>query len=344
MADLLLLPVVTRVAGKAADVLVRSVTRMWGVEADRDKLERWLLAVQSMLADAEMKGETNLAIRRWMKELKAVAYQAEDVLDDFQYEALRRESQAGKSKACKVLCYFKQKSPLLFRLKVSRELKNVLEKISCLVEEMNMFGLMERTEVVPQVLPRQTYSSLDESVEIFGRDHDKDVVVKLLIDQQDQPNVQVLPIIGMGGLGKTTLAKMVYNDQKVCDHFDLKMWHCVSENFEATAIVKSVIELATNKRCDLPDTIELLQGRLQEVIGRKRFLLILDDVWNEEQQKWEDGLKSMLCSSIGGLGSMIVVTSRSKQVASIMGTVPPHEPACLTEDDSWKSIILLKEE
>jgi len=103
------------------------------------------------------------------------------------------------------------------------------------------------------------------------------VVVKLLLDQQDQHIVQVLPIIGMGGLGKTTLAKMVFNDSRVQKHFELKMWYCVSENFEATAIVKSIIELATNKRCDLPDTIELLRGRLQEVLGRNKYLLILDD-------------------------------------------------------------------
>ncbi|KAF8653847.1 hypothetical protein HU200_061973 [Digitaria exilis] len=140
----------------------------------------------------------------------------------------------------------------------------------------------------------------------------------------------------MGGLGKTTLAKMVYNDRKVQNHFELRMWHCVSENFGATAVVRSIIELATNGRCDLPDNIELLRGKMQEVIGRKRFLLILDDVWNEEQQKWEDDLKPLVCSSIGGLGSMIVVTSRSRQVASIMGTLPPHELSCLSDHDSWE--------
>ncbi|TKW11551.1 hypothetical protein SEVIR_6G239400v4 [Setaria viridis] len=140
----------------------------------------------------------------------------------------------------------------------------------------------------------------------------------------------------MGGLGKTTLVKMVYSDCRVQKHFDVKMWYCVSENFEATAVVRSVIQLATNGTCSLPDTIELLRGKLQEVIGQKRYLLVLDDVWNEEQQKWDDDLKPLLCSSIGGFGSMIVVTSRSRQVASIMGTLPPYELACLSEDASWE--------
>lgn len=74
-------------------MLVQSVTRMWGVDGGRRKPERQLVYVQSLLADAEAKAETNDAVRAWMKKsLKAVAYQADDVLVDFQYEALRRQA------------------------------------------------------------------------------------------------------------------------------------------------------------------------------------------------------------------------------------------------------------
>ena len=194
-----------------------------------------------------------------MRELKAAAYQTDDVLDDvlddFQYEALRREAQSLRSTTGKVLDFFSSRNRLVFRHKASRDLKNVLGKIDKLVEDMKKFNLLQREPEVPQAQNRQMHSALDESAEIFGRDDDKAVVVKLLLDQQDQRSVQVLPIIGMGGLGKTTLAKMVYNDHKVQKHFDLMMWHCVSDNFETIAIVRSVIELATKERCDLPDTI-----------------------------------------------------------------------------------------
>ncbi|KAM0900477.1 hypothetical protein ACQ4PT_020610 [Festuca glaucescens] len=95
MAETLLLPVVRAAAGKAADALVQRVTSMCGVDDDRHKLERQLLA------DAEMKSETNQYIKRWMKDFRTLAYEANDVLDDFQYEA-----QIGKSKIRKVLCHF----------------------------------------------------------------------------------------------------------------------------------------------------------------------------------------------------------------------------------------------
>ncbi|GJN15577.1 hypothetical protein PR202_gb02500 [Eleusine coracana subsp. coracana] len=305
MAEALLLSVMRGVVGKAGDVLVQRVTRMWGVDGDREKMEDRLVYVSRMLVDAEVKAETDPAVKRWMKNLKAVAYQADDILDNFQYEALHREAQGPRSMTSKVLSNFTHHSPLLFRLKISWELKNVLDKLEGLVSDMNQFGLLERAEV-PQVVNRQKHSALDKHEEIFGRNNDKEMIVKLLLDHQDQQSVQVLPIIGMG------------------------------ENFEATAIVRSVIELATKGTCDLRDNIELLKGRLQEVIGRKRFLLILDDVWNNEQHKWEEDLKPLLCSCIGGSGSTIVVTSRLQHVASIMGTLPSYELKILSEEDSWK--------
>ncbi|XP_044958629.1 putative disease resistance protein RGA1 [Hordeum vulgare subsp. vulgare] len=336
MAESLLLPLVRGVAGKAADALVETVTRMCGLDDDRQTLERHLLAVECKLVNAEEMSETNRYVKSWMKELKSVAYQADNVLDDFQYEALRRESKIGKSTTRKALSYITRHSPLLFRFEMSRKLKSVLKKISKLVEEMNRFGLESSVRREEQQHPcRQTHSKLDETTQIFGREDDKEVVVKLLLDQQDQKKVQVLPIFGMGGLGKTTLAKMVYNDQEVQQHFELKLWHCVSDNFDAIPLLKSIIELAANGSCNMPDTIELLQKRLEQVIGQNRFMLVLDDVWNEDERKWEDVLKPLLCS-VGGPGSVIVVTTRSQKVASIMQTLGTHKLACLNEQDSWQ--------
>ncbi|KAE8772301.1 hypothetical protein D1007_55729 [Hordeum vulgare] len=192
MAESLLLPLVRGVAGKAADALVETVTRMCGLEDDRQTLERHLLAVECKLANAEEMSEKNSYVKRWMKELKSVAYQADDVLDDFQYEALRRQSKIGKSTTRKALSYITRHSPLLFRFEMSRKLKNVLKKINKLVEEMNKFGLENSVNREEQQHPcRQTHSKLDDTTQVFGRDNDKEVVVKLMLDQQDQRRVQV---------------------------------------------------------------------------------------------------------------------------------------------------------
>ncbi|CAM0908562.1 unnamed protein product [Alopecurus aequalis] len=338
MAESVLLGVVRGVAGKAANELVQTVTRMCGLDCDRETLELHLLAVQRKLANAEERSETDQAVKRWMKKLKDVANEADDVLDGFQYEALRRKAHIGESTSRRLIGYVNHHSPLRFRYAMSGKLKNVLGKISKLVEDMNKFGLENSVHLErPQQPPpsRQTHSKLDEFTEIIGRDGEKKGVVKLLLEQQDQRKVQVLPIFGMGGLGKTTTAKMVYNDQQIQQHFQLKMWHCVSEIFDVNALLKAIIQLATNGRCNPPDSIELLRQKLEEAIGQKRFLLVLDDVWNEERTLWEDGLKPLL-SSVGGPGSVILVTCRSMQVASLMSTVRPHMLKFLSDEDSWK--------
>ncbi|VAI68076.1 unnamed protein product [Triticum turgidum subsp. durum] len=88
----LLMPLLGSLAAMAGDVLVTELLRAWGLGKSRRKLERHLAAVQSILLDAEAKSRTDPAVRRWIKDLKTAAYHADDVLDDFRYEALRRHA------------------------------------------------------------------------------------------------------------------------------------------------------------------------------------------------------------------------------------------------------------
>ncbi|XP_066326740.1 putative disease resistance protein RGA1 [Miscanthus floridulus] len=107
--------------------------------------------------------------------------------------------------------------------------------------------------------------------------------------------------------------------------------------FGTNAVLRSVVEAAADARCDVPDCLNLLVHRLKKAIGGRRFLLVLDDVWNEDERRWVDDLRPLLCScGFGAPGSVVVVTSRSTRVGEIMGTLPPHELAGLSEEDSWK--------
>nr|XP_040253302.1 putative disease resistance protein RGA3 [Aegilops tauschii subsp. strangulata] len=135
----------------------------------------------------------------------------------------------------------------------------------------------------------------------------------------------------MGGIGKTTLAQLVHNDERVKHNFELAIWVCVSDMFVIEQIIRSIIQVVTMNKCELTE-MEALQKKLGEVLGNKRYLLVLDDVWNEDTQKWND-MRSLLCLHAGP-GTVIVVTSRNDQVASIMGTIPPHQISLLDEDQS----------
>ncbi|KAL6337212.1 hypothetical protein AAG906_036526 [Vitis piasezkii] len=215
----------------------------------------------------------HLCLSDWLRKLNNALYEGEDVLDEFEYEALRRKvAKADKSK----------------------------------------FNLTERVVVVDgaHVVHRKremTHSYVDAS-NIIGRDQDKENIVSILMQSSsdEQENVSVIPIIGIGGLGKTTLAKLVYNDERVAAHFDKRMWVCVSdEDFEIEKLTRKILISAT-------------KGSTAE-----SYLLVLDDVWNNDREKWLE-LKELLMGGAGG--SKIVVTTRKNSVASIMDGQIKHYP------------------
>ncbi|XP_048135904.1 putative disease resistance protein RGA4 [Rhodamnia argentea] len=139
-------------------------------------------------------------------------------------------------------------------------------------------------------------------------------------------HVSILPIVGIGGVGKTALAKYVYEDSR----FDLKMWVCVSTEFDVKKIVKDMIACA--KRNEPTEVaMELLQRKLREEIDGKKYLLVLDDVWNIDQETWLS-LKTLLMGGAGG--SKILITTRISWVAEITGTIPPYFLGGLSESAS----------
>ncbi|XP_043712704.1 LOW QUALITY PROTEIN: putative disease resistance protein RGA3 [Telopea speciosissima] len=136
----------------------------------------------------------------------------------------------------------------------------------------------------------------------------------------------------MGGLGKTTLAQLVYNDERVKNHFDARIWVCVSDDFDVKRLTKAIIESMGGTANDLTE-LDPMQSRLREMLSRRKsFLIVLDDVWNEDQDKWDMVKSSLTC---GNEGSAILVTTRIEKVASIMGTFPAHHLKGLSEDDCW---------
>ncbi|KAL5548841.1 hypothetical protein UlMin_004072 [Ulmus minor] len=139
----------------------------------------------------------------------------------------------------------------------------------------------------------------------------------------------------MGGIGKTTLALLVYKDSRVQQHFDLKVWVTVSEEFDVFQITKLTYKKVTSKECIADDVYEL-QTKLNEAIQGRRFLFVLDDVWNENYSRW-DSLKSGFQS--GADGSMIIVTTRSKVVASTMSNGAMHELKLVSVDDCWQIFV-----
>ena len=149
-------------------------------------------------------------------------------------------------------------------------------------------GLRERcVEKWDYARERSQTSSLFDESEVLGREVDKEKIVELLVcDEYGGNDVCVIPIVGMGGLGKTTVAQIVYNDEKVMKHFELKMWVCVSDDFDVRRVTKSVLESAAWTNFDLMN-LDTLQSKLRDILKGKKYLLVLDDVWTDKKSDWD---------------------------------------------------------
>jgi len=131
--------------------------------------------------------------------------------------------------------------------------------------------------------------------DIYGRDYDKQLIFDWLTsDNKNRNQPSILSIVGMGGVGKTTLAQHVFNDPKVDEaKFDVKAWVCVSDEFDVFKLSRAILEAVTKSTNDSRD-LEMVHTRLQKKLTGKKFLLVLDDVWNENQSKWEEVQKPLV--------------------------------------------------
>ncbi|XP_041009492.1 putative disease resistance RPP13-like protein 1 [Juglans microcarpa x Juglans regia] len=190
-------------------------------------------------------------------------------------------------------------------------------------------------EIATEALRRQLLVEFKRVAEsnTFGTGEDKKKVVDLLLSSDAGGNEMcVIAIVGMGGIGKTTLAQLVYNESRVKQHFDLKIWFCVSEEFVMPNVEKSIIEAATSLPCPKFENPEQLQVTLKKNLSGKKFLLVLDDVWSEKPIH-QEFLSQLLHH--GSRGSKILVTTRNESVALAMKAIATHHLKLLSKDDCW---------
>ncbi|XP_072067996.1 putative disease resistance RPP13-like protein 1 [Arachis hypogaea] len=210
------------------------INMMRGKKVDRkllQKLETILNVVEAVLNDAEKKQITDPAVKRWLENLQDVVYDADDLLYEFVTKAAT------------------QKDPGNFLSRFlnlqDREMVNRIEEIIARLQDIaNHKDIIGLKKIAANNLSRRIPStSLVKKYDIFvGRDKERYTIVKLLLDDANDGDLSVIPIVGMGGIGKTALAKLVYNDDRVQQKFHVKAWVCVGEEFDVLMVTKAVIE------------------------------------------------------------------------------------------------------
>ncbi|XP_030444576.2 putative disease resistance protein RGA3 [Syzygium oleosum] len=323
--------IIGSIVQKLASSAVEEIQLVWGVKHDREKLKSTLEMIQKVLADAEQKQTKEEAVGLWLSKLKDFCYDAEDTLDEFEGRALLRRARSTEHLTLKRKVRYLSSwlSNFIFQLKIGHKMKELRMRLDEIDKEKTKFNLssdVHEKTIVPQ---RETYSFVPAS-KVIGRKEEKKKIIELLIRSDDggAGTIAVVPIIGMGGAGKTTLAKLVYNDDGIKNHFDCLVWLSMPVKFQITKIITDIIESLGHK--EKYDKLDMLQSRLRSMVENKRCLFVMDDVWEVTREAWAE-----LTELLEGVseGSKVIVTSRNESIASIMGTVPTLNLAELSQED-----------
>ncbi|KAL4597183.1 hypothetical protein ACB092_12G216700 [Castanea dentata] len=321
--------VAEKVIAKLGSLAYQEISLAWNIASDLKKLKLTMTSVQAVLLDAEEKQVKSRGLSVWLEQLKDVFYDVMDVLDEFECEDLRRQVvKTHGSTDRKVRRFFSSSNPLAFGIKMGHRVKDIRERLDVIAKDRNQFQLEERVDD-KRIVHRETHSFVRDC-DVIGRDADKQKIIDLLMHTSDDHKVSVISIVGIGGLGKTTLAQWVYNDDRVDKSFGSnRIWVCVSEDFNVLKLAKIILKSAGGEISENM-TMDEVQAHLRSILKEKRFFIVLDDVWNEDRNKWIE-LKNLLIE--GEQGSKILVTTLSHKVASMMVPGPIHDLKGLPNKD-----------
>ncbi|BBH06049.1 Thioredoxin superfamily protein [Prunus dulcis] len=291
---------------KVASLASREISLLWGFQGEVKTLRDLLSFTEAILQDAEK--SQGQAMEMWVKKLEDLAHDADDVLDDYKYELLRRKVEIQNQMKKKVLNFLSLHNPVAFRLKIAHKIKNINASLESLNTKAASVGLVARPDATSRqvgvVLDRETISGFDQDEKyMVGREELVSDIVTDLINSSTKRETRpcVMAIVGMAGLGKTTLAKAVYHENEISSHFNTKIWVCVSTPFDVKKILSGMLEYVEPTKAGIKGKAAICEN-LQEILKGKRYLLILDDILKE--------------------ATSLSITTRSAHVASIIQTLP----------------------
>ncbi|KAH7689159.1 P-loop containing nucleoside triphosphate hydrolase protein [Dioscorea alata] len=331
--------VVGFVVEKLGNLLLQEAINLYGAKGKVEWLQRELRQTQCFLKDADAKknngGIVGESVKNWVTDMRDVAFEAEDIIDSFMYLQLRRQHERQPGCIGFIKRYMFIFVDLIHKHKAYVDVEGIKTKLQDLCRRRSLYGIANigetigttRSQNVIPILPQ-----LPDDIAMVGFDDEKKKIVQELLDINNA-NRSVISIVGMGGLGKTTLAKSVYNDHKVKRSFDIFTWVIISQQYTIHEVLKRISSDVS--ATPLPDTIQDLSVAISEKLKKGKYLIVLDDVWKEDA--WTELLKVFPDDNNG---SRVIITTRNENVANIANpTTKPHKLRCLDVKESQELFL-----
>ncbi|XP_043694281.1 disease resistance protein RGA2-like [Telopea speciosissima] len=330
---------------KLSSKALRDLGSVWCAQSELRALSDVLGKIKKLLKFAEEAQARNILVKDCLRNLREVAYRAEDILDEFIYEACyEKDERYGGGKVRLHFPSILKADGLLRKQEIGPLINDeLIKKLEEIEKEVKRYYVSESSGnqksqhgggVIDDILDTRPKSdSLVDKSLTLGRKEDVEAIKNKLLSSnpnENQKQVFVIAIVGLGGVGKTTLAQLVYNDPDVKEHFERRAWVCVSTDFNAVSLISAILESLNGRNPDLRN-LDPLKCQLRKELGGKRVLIIIDDVWTEKKRDWEP-LRVALMEA--GEGSRIIVTTRSKRVSSMMQPMYTHD-LVLSDEECW---------
>ncbi|KAK9287387.1 hypothetical protein L1049_015805 [Liquidambar formosana] len=296
------------------DLLIQEAKFLYGVRGKVELMRNELELMQSFLQDADRWQDVNESVRNWVSQIREVAYHAKDVIETFALNIESRSRRGGMPDALKryaCVCYEAEEIH-----KFGSEIETITTRISNLTRSLQTYGIKSRTEgegsssvYATQREWRQSYSHVVEEYTV-GLDEDVKILVARLLNQ-DEPCLLV-SICGMGGLGKTTLAKKIFHHKDIRRQFHGFAWAYISQQCQRRDVWEGILfELTTPSRKEIKELRdEEVARKLYQVLQEKKCLVILDDIWRSDT--WDSLSPAFPTAEVG---SKMLFTTRNKEVA-----------------------------
>ncbi|CAL4888786.1 unnamed protein product [Urochloa decumbens] len=325
VAGLLTSAIVKMVGDKLGSTIGQQANLVWNFSCELQYMKETLESMEAVLKDAERRSIWEDSVRLWLKRLKNAALDISDMLDEFQTNT---KPTNGKTVGIFSCLNIPTKISMANKMrKIRDQLRNIKE------DHLNFrFESCHRIGIEHQFTDRETTSKVSEAG-ILGRDRERKRVIELLSASNDKEGLPVLPIFGLGGIGKTTLAQLVFNHIHFKD-YDHRVWVYVSQVFDLKKIGNTIISQVQKEGRHNGDSMEFIYQRLQELLDDKKTLIILDDLWETDDTKLNE-LKLMLNVS---RKMKVLITTRNEEIANRICTIPPCRLSPLNNAMCWDII------